>query len=172
MNTTAFIQILRNSKPKTTQIYTEVSSSPSFLMSRSNRDLKSWRVKLLKLHLTPIYKILLSSTYLYLICIKCDKQDFIIYYSNHMVCVYKDNMPEIWLKPTLFVLVRPSIRTIWQKFSSKNIKNSPLFHKNMGEEQKKKVFTIFSQKYFFIVKNWPPKLWLMFSALHRYFWNF
>ena len=64
-----------------------------------------------------------------------------------VVCVYKDtlykdNMAEIWPKPTLLDFGRPSIRTIWQKIQKglffKNIKNSPLFRKNMGEEQKKK----------------------------------
>jgi hypothetical protein len=32
-------------------------------------------------------------------------------------------------------------------------KNKDNLAKNLGEEQKKKVFTIFSQKYFFIIKN-------------------
>ena len=81
-----------------------------------------------------------------------------------VVCVYKDtlykdNMAEIWPKPTLWDFGRPSIRTIWQKIQKGLFfKNSPLFRKNMGEEQKKKkVFIFFGKNYGF--QNNSIKIW-------------
>ena len=70
-----------------------------------------------------------------------------------MVCVYKDtlfkdNMAEIWPKPTLFDF-GPSLN---KDNMAKNIKNSPLFVK-IWVKTKKMVFTNFSQKYFFIIKE-------------------
>jgi hypothetical protein len=59
-------------------------------------------------------------------------------------------MAEIWPKPTLFdfgpSLNKDNMAKIFKRvFFSENIYNSPLFRKNIREEQKKWVFTFFGK---------------------------
>jgi hypothetical protein len=73
-------------------------------------------------------------------------------------------------------LVRPSIRTIWQKIQnvlfSKNIKNSPLFRKNMGEEQKKRSSLIFPKNILLLLKNDLRNFGICFQLFTVIFENF